>query len=98
MSVLCGCTPEGVPVGVQIVGRYQDELGVVRFAHAFEHTTGCWQQAPSSALSTGERSHRQPNPEKAGWHGWRSVPVPSVSFGNAASVPLDAAQTVLDAF
>src|SRR5215510_9197828 len=33
-----------------------------------------------------------------GWQGWYAVPVPSVSFGNASSVPLDAAQTVRDAF
>jgi Asp-tRNA(Asn)/Glu-tRNA(Gln) amidotransferase A subunit family amidase len=40
MAVLCGCTPEGWPVGVPIVGRYQDERGVVRFAHAFAQATG----------------------------------------------------------
>jgi amidase len=50
MSVLCGFTPEGLPVGVQIVGRSQDALGVVRLAHAFEQATGFWKQAPSSAL------------------------------------------------
>jgi amidase len=53
MSVLCGVTPEGVPVGVQVVGRYQDEQGVVRFAHAFAQATGFWKPAPSSALETG---------------------------------------------
>ena len=50
MPVLCGLTPEGVPVGVPIVGRSQDELGVVRFAHAFEQATGFWKPAPSRAL------------------------------------------------
>ena len=52
MSMLCGFTPEGWPVGVQIVGRYQDELGVVRLAHTFEQAPGFWKQAPSSALET----------------------------------------------
>ena len=50
MSVLCGFMPEGLPVGVQIVGRYQDELGVLQLAHAFEQATGFWKQAPSIAL------------------------------------------------
>ena len=29
ISVPCGFTPEGLPVGVQIVGRHQNELGVL---------------------------------------------------------------------
>ncbi|GII76883.1 amidase [Sphaerisporangium rufum] len=39
-SVPCGFTPEGLPVGVQIVGRPWDDLGVLRAAHAFERATG----------------------------------------------------------
>jgi amidase len=53
MAVLCGFTPEGWPVGVQIVGRSQDERGVVRLAHAFAQATGFWKHAPALALSTG---------------------------------------------
>jgi hypothetical protein len=30
--------------------RYQDELGVLGFVHAFEQATGFWKQAPSIAL------------------------------------------------
>lgn len=40
ISVPCGFTPEGLPVGVQIVGRPRDDLGVLQFAHAFEQATG----------------------------------------------------------
>ena len=36
ISVPCGVTPEGLPVGVQIVGRRDDDLGLLRLAHAFE--------------------------------------------------------------
>lgn len=36
ISVPCGFTPEGLPVGLQIVGRYRDELGVLQLAEAFE--------------------------------------------------------------
>jgi amidase len=39
MSVPCGFTPDGLPVGVQIVGRYGDELGLMQFARAFEQAT-----------------------------------------------------------
>jgi amidase len=39
ISVPCGFTPEGLPVGVQIVGRRGDDLGVLRLAHAFERAT-----------------------------------------------------------
>jgi amidase len=46
ISVPCGFTPEGWPVGVQIVGRHQDEWGVLQLAHAFEQATGVWKQRP----------------------------------------------------
>jgi len=46
ISVPCGFTPEGLPVGVQIVGRYQDDFGVLQLAHAFEQATRFWQQKP----------------------------------------------------
>jgi amidase len=39
ISVPCGFTPEGLPAGVQIVGRYRDDLGVLQLAHAFEQGT-----------------------------------------------------------
>jgi len=39
ISVPCGFTPEGLPVGLQIVGRYRDERGVLELAHAFEQAT-----------------------------------------------------------
>jgi amidase len=45
-SVPCGFTPEGLPVGVQIVGRYQDDWGVLQLAHAFEQATGFWKRRP----------------------------------------------------
>ena len=39
ISVPCGFTPEGLPVGLQIVGRHRDEWSVLQLAHAFEHAT-----------------------------------------------------------
>ncbi|MDE2701830.1 MAG: amidase [Chloroflexota bacterium] len=35
-SVPAGTTPEGLPVGLQIVGRPRDDFGVLQLAHAFE--------------------------------------------------------------
>ena len=36
ISVPCGFTLEGLPVGLQIVGKHQDDLGVLQLAHAFQ--------------------------------------------------------------
>ena len=50
ISVPCGFTPEDLPVGVQIVGRYRDEFGVLQLAHAFEQATGFWKRRPAVAV------------------------------------------------
>jgi amidase len=39
LSVPAGFTPEGLPVGIQIVGRYRDDLGVLQLGSAFEQAT-----------------------------------------------------------
>ena len=49
ISVPAGFTPEGLPVGLQIVGRYGDDFGVLQLAHAFEALAGAWQRAPELA-------------------------------------------------
>lgn len=36
VSVNCGWTPEGLPIGLQIAGKRFDDLGVLRLARAFE--------------------------------------------------------------
>jgi amidase len=46
ISVPCGFTPEGLPVGMQIVGRRNDDFGVLQIAHAFEQATGMWKHHP----------------------------------------------------
>ncbi len=47
ISVPCGFTEEGLPVGVQIVGRHQDDWGVLQLAYAFQEATSFWKQKPS---------------------------------------------------
>jgi amidase len=39
ISVPCGFSPEGLPVGLQIVGRAGCDVEVLRLAHAFEQAT-----------------------------------------------------------
>jgi amidase len=50
ISVPAGFTPEGLPVGIQIVGRHRDDLGVLQMAHAFEDATGFGRQRPGIAV------------------------------------------------
>ena len=47
ISVPCGFTSEGLPVGIQIVGRHQDDFGVLQLAYAFEQSTGFWKRKPT---------------------------------------------------
>jgi amidase len=48
-SVPGGFTPEGLPVGVQIVGRDKQDFGVLQLAHAFEQATGFGKRHPAIA-------------------------------------------------
>ncbi|WP_433496943.1 amidase [Sphaerimonospora sp. CA-214678] len=47
MSVPCGFTSSGLPVGVQIVGRPWADAEVLRFGYAFERATGHWRTRPT---------------------------------------------------
>ncbi len=53
ISVPAGFTSDdpALPVGLQIVGRYRDDLGVLQLAHAFEAATQFWKQRPKIATS-----------------------------------------------
>jgi amidase len=46
ISVPCGFTPDGLPVGLQIVGRPQRDVDVLRLAHAIEQRTGLLDRRP----------------------------------------------------
>ena len=49
ISVPAGFTNDGLPVGVQIVGRYRGDLEVLKIAHAFEQATGFGRRRPPAA-------------------------------------------------
>jgi len=46
ISVPCGFTPEGLPVGIQIIGRHHDDFGVLQMAYAFEQATQVGRRRP----------------------------------------------------
>ena len=50
ISVPSGFTDDGLPVGLQLVGRPQDDLGVLQLAYAFEKATGFYKKVPDLAL------------------------------------------------
>jgi len=49
ISVPAGFTPEGLPVGLQIVGRHHDDFGILQIAHAYEQATGISHHLPPLA-------------------------------------------------
>ena len=46
-SVPAGFTPEGLPVGIQIVGRDRQDFSVLQLAHAFEEATNFGRKRPA---------------------------------------------------
>jgi amidase len=49
ISVPAGFTAEGLPVGLQIVGRHHDDFGVLQMAHAYEQANGIRDRFPPLA-------------------------------------------------
>jgi Asp-tRNA(Asn)/Glu-tRNA(Gln) amidotransferase A subunit family amidase len=49
LSVPCGFSGDGRPIGLQLVGRPFDEATVLRAGHAYEQAAGWWRQRPPLA-------------------------------------------------
>jgi len=49
ISVPCGFSKSGLPIGVQIVGRHNDEWGVLQIGYAFEQATNVGKRRPAIA-------------------------------------------------
>ncbi|MCY4018624.1 MAG: amidase [Chloroflexi bacterium] len=52
ISVPCGFTDDGLPVGLQIVGRPNADFAVLQLAYAFQEATGFYRRRP--AVATGD--------------------------------------------
>jgi len=50
ISVPCGFSRSGLPIGLQIVGRHHDDWGVLQIAHAFEQALALPAQLPPAAI------------------------------------------------
>lgn len=49
LAVPCGFSAEGLPVGLQIVGRHRGEFSVLQLGHAYERATGFARRRPAIA-------------------------------------------------
>ena len=52
ISVPCGFTADGLPVGLQIVGRPQADFEVLQLAYAFQEATAFYRRRPEIALAS----------------------------------------------
>jgi aspartyl-tRNA(Asn)/glutamyl-tRNA(Gln) amidotransferase subunit A len=53
LSLPCGATREGLPIGLQLIGRPFDEATLLRVAHAYEREAGGWRFGPSGSGGRG---------------------------------------------
>ena len=49
ISVPCGFSRSGLPVGLQMVGRFRDDVNLLRYALAYEQTIDMTQFCPAVA-------------------------------------------------
>jgi Asp-tRNA(Asn)/Glu-tRNA(Gln) amidotransferase A subunit family amidase len=50
-AIDCGQTADGLPIGLQIIGRRFDDLGVLRLAKWYENARGAWRAWPQPCPS-----------------------------------------------
>ena len=47
ISLPCGFSSDGLPIGLQIVGKAFDEAGILDIAHAYEQATPWGERRPA---------------------------------------------------
>ena len=55
IAVPAGFTDDGLPIGLQLVGRYRGEAALLRLAHAFTEATGLAARTPGALTCPGRR-------------------------------------------
>jgi len=53
ISIPCGFTDAGLPIGLQIVGPHWGEAKVLQLAYAYEQVTAWHKREPSLGLTAG---------------------------------------------
>jgi amidase len=66
ISVPAGFTPDGLPVGLQLVGRWRADWPLLGVAHAFEAATGHARRAPVLPPESGHTNHSSNSSTPAG--------------------------------
>jgi amidase len=66
MSVPAGFTPDGLPVGVQFVGRPRGDVDLLRLGYAFEQATLVGDVRPPDVLNLDASNPDVLNPEGGG--------------------------------
>ena len=59
MSVPCGLTREGLPVGVQFIGNYFRENDILRAGYTFEQVRGDWRTEPAKQSKCEEKAKKE---------------------------------------
>jgi aspartyl-tRNA(Asn)/glutamyl-tRNA(Gln) amidotransferase subunit A len=49
ISIPCGFSPDGLPIGLQLIGRRHDEMSLLRAAYAYENATPWHRRFPPNA-------------------------------------------------
>jgi len=57
LSVPCGFSPDGLPIGLQIIGRPDDEAAVLRLGHAYEEATPLKRPRPGTTCARRSGTH-----------------------------------------
>jgi Asp-tRNA(Asn)/Glu-tRNA(Gln) amidotransferase A subunit family amidase len=65
ISVPCGFTESGLPIGLQLAGRWWDEAAVLRAAFAYEQASD-WRLSTASNRGVGRAPFACPVPWRAG--------------------------------
>jgi hypothetical protein len=77
VSVPAGFTPGGLPVGLQLVGRWRADWPLLAVAHAFETATGYAKTAPSVPTNGLAAPPCPPRPARPALHGPPALPAHS---------------------